>query len=127
MPRRCSRCAPITCCPTARPLAGRFMRTLIAPAFLLRGRTPRAGVLLSWGLQEAAMGTWGQQPFECDGACDWAGTLLTQKDKGAFILQTLVSPPDGDCEAVLAAAEVVAALMGRPCPEIASPDAYTET
>jgi hypothetical protein len=72
------------------------------------------------------MGAWGPQPFECDEACDLAHDLLKQKDKEAFLIQSLAWPPEGNGSETLAAAEIVAALLGRPCPQVAAAGAYTQ-
>lgn len=66
------------------------------------------------------MGTWGTRNFENDGAQDWIFEVMDNKD-GGMIADTLqfTLNKDGfldasECEDALAAAEVVAALFGKP-------------
>lgn len=63
------------------------------------------------------MGTWGPGPFENDSALDWAGSLTEGNDLEplSIAIQGLL---DGEADVedeAIAAAEVLAALAGRPC------------
>ena len=66
------------------------------------------------------MGTWGHDAFGNDDALDWLGELLEAADLGPVedslavtaSAQTYLDAPD--CSEALAAAEVVAALRGKP-------------
>lgn len=66
------------------------------------------------------MGTWGHGPFENDDALDWVNELA---DGGAELVADTLAVPDDpesldldapDGQVILAAAEVVAAALGRP-------------
>ena len=68
------------------------------------------------------MGAWGVLPFENDNASDWvwgleeaAGTSIL-----ADTLETVSTQEEivDECEEAIAAAEVVAALRGKPLPEL---------
>ena len=66
------------------------------------------------------MGTWGTRNFENDGSQDWVFEMMENKD-GGMVADTLqfTLNKDGvldnsECEDALAAAEVVAALTGKP-------------
>lgn len=65
------------------------------------------------------MGTWGSGPFDNDDAADWAWTLTADVDEtvvaAALSSRVEASPSDA---VVVAAAEVVAAAIGRPHPEL---------
>jgi hypothetical protein len=65
------------------------------------------------------MGTWGSGPFDNDDAADWAWQLTPEADEGvvAAALTPGAERAPGDA-AVIAAAEVVAAGVGRPHPEL---------
>lgn len=83
------------------------------------------------------MGAWGTAPFENDTALDWFGAFVDAPDRKRFLrkssketvvvsaLSAAANPEDGlgiynDIgQEGIAAAEVVAALAGRPGPEIA--------
>ena len=66
------------------------------------------------------MGTWGTGTFENDGASDWVYDLEETKAPVQFLSDTLKAGlndeylESGDAENALAAAEVVAALLGHP-------------
>ncbi len=66
------------------------------------------------------MGAWGHEPFANDSALDWAGELSSAEDSSAILdaLQVVVKNDDSievdERSAALAAAEVVAALKGKP-------------
>jgi hypothetical protein len=66
------------------------------------------------------MGTWGTRNFENDGSQDWIFEMMDNKDGGMvadtlqFTLNKEGVPDASECEDALAAAEVVAALAGRP-------------
>lgn len=71
------------------------------------------------------MGTWDTGPFENDNAMDWVGNLTESKDMSAIesALDAVNECEDEfieapDCETALAAAEVVAALLGKACDTI---------
>ena len=67
------------------------------------------------------MGAWSHEPFGNDDAGDWVSELTESEDLGA-IERALDAVTDSaeeyleapDCSAALAAAEVVAALLGKP-------------
>ncbi|MFB6454351.1 DUF4259 domain-containing protein [Chitinophaga sp. Hz27] len=65
------------------------------------------------------MGAWGTRNFENDGSQDWVFDLIENKDGGlvtdtlARILNNHEKLEVSDCEEGLAAAETVAALVGR--------------
>ncbi len=70
------------------------------------------------------MGAWGPGNFENDHALDWLSNFLGGEDEGPIYeaLDVAVDQPDFDLdtsssEAALAAAEVVAAMIGKPSPE----------
>lgn len=71
------------------------------------------------------MGAWGHGPFENDDAGDWIGELEDANDFWAFVRSTLDSIASAgdeyleapDCSMTVAAAEVVAASLGRPVDE----------
>ncbi|MBV8252222.1 MAG: DUF4259 domain-containing protein [Chitinophaga sp.] len=66
------------------------------------------------------MGAWGTRNFENDGSQDWVFDLIESKDGGlvtdtlARIINNHEKLEVSDCEEALAAAETVAALVGRP-------------
>ena len=65
------------------------------------------------------MGAWGYRTFEDDTACDWLGAFLRRPALGAIesALDAALEPgfiDDHAAHGALAAAEVVAALNGRP-------------
>jgi hypothetical protein len=66
------------------------------------------------------MGTWGTGTFENDGASDWVYDLEEAKAPASFLAETLKSGlneeylESTDASNALAAAEVVAALLGHP-------------
>ncbi|NIG55268.1 DUF4259 domain-containing protein [Chitinophaga sp. Cy-1792] len=66
------------------------------------------------------MGAWGTRNFENDGSQDWVFDLIENKDGGlvtdtlARIINNHEKLEVSDCEEGLAAAETVAALVGRP-------------
>jgi len=70
------------------------------------------------------MGAWGILPFENDNALDWVWQLEEAQDTSVLIdALTAVTSADPDelvedGEEALAAAEVVAALRGKPLPEL---------
>lgn len=74
------------------------------------------------------MGAWGVLPFENDNALDWVWNLEEVGDTSVLTdaLEAAVSTAelDEDCEEAVAAAEVVAALRGKPLAEL--PDEVTE-
>jgi hypothetical protein len=65
------------------------------------------------------MGAWGSGSFENDDALDWLDELLRSKVKLRTPLERIVRAPKGRyleapaCSEAIAAAEVVAALLGR--------------
>lgn len=66
------------------------------------------------------MGAWGTRNFENDGSQDWIFDLMDNKD-GGMVTDTLARVINNhepleisDCEEALAAAELVAALVGKP-------------
>lgn len=66
------------------------------------------------------MGTWGSGPFDNDDAADWAWRLTPDADE-AVVRATLAPAPGQRLpseEVVVAAAEVVAAGIGQPHPEL---------
>ena len=68
------------------------------------------------------MGAWGVLPFENDNALDWVWELDDAEDN-SLLEETLESVAEQEeifeqCEEALAAAEVVAALLGKPLPEL---------
>jgi len=69
------------------------------------------------------MGCWGIGSFENDGAMDWVGELERTQDLAA-VARVLCTPRNGEYvevdegSASLAAAEVVAALLGKPSSEL---------
>ena len=67
----------------------------------------------------AAMGAWGVESFENDDAQDWIGELEAQGLDAVRLALAKVTDDDGhrdagDCCRALAAAEILAALAGRP-------------
>jgi hypothetical protein len=69
------------------------------------------------------MGAWGSGPFENDDAMDWTYALTDHADLGvvaaAFSDVTGDDAPEApEASAAIAAAEVVAAGLGRPCPDL---------
>lgn len=70
------------------------------------------------------MGAWGTGPFENDDAADWLAELADSDDleaiEEAFDAQEIddsyLEAPEGSC--IVAAAEIVAALLGRPNPAL---------
>lgn len=69
------------------------------------------------------MGAWGSGPFDNDDAADWAYQLTEDADEGvvAAALAAVIGGPSPDAPAAscaIAAAEVVAAGLGRPYPEL---------
>ena len=68
------------------------------------------------------MGAWGVMAFENDNALDWVGELEDAESTSVLrdALNAVASADDiiEDCEEALAAAEVVAALLGRPLEEL---------
>nr|WP_295869815.1 DUF4259 domain-containing protein [uncultured Chitinophaga sp.] len=66
------------------------------------------------------MGAWGTRNFENDGSQDWIFDVIDSKDGGlvtdtlARIINHTETLETADCEEGLAAAELVAALMGKP-------------
>lgn len=66
------------------------------------------------------MGAWGTRNFENDGSQDWVFDLIGSKDGGlvtdtlARIINNIETLEVTDCEEALAAAETVAALVGKP-------------
>jgi hypothetical protein len=74
------------------------------------------------------MGTWSGEPFGSDGACDWSYDLIAGRDLSALdeALDRVIEADDyvdgSDGEEAVAAAEVVAKLLGRGT----QTDAYTE-
>jgi len=74
------------------------------------------------------MGAWGVLPFENDNASDWVWSLEDAEDTSVLsdMLESIASQDEiiEDCEEAVAAAEVVAALLGKPLPDL--PDEVTE-
>jgi hypothetical protein len=75
------------------------------------------------------MGAWGVESFENDDALDWLANL-EQADDEQFLVETLTAAIEeagylevGVASNAIAAAEVVAALAGRPAPNL--PEAAT--
>jgi len=74
------------------------------------------------------MGTWSGEPFGNDGACDWSYDLIERRDLSALdeAFDRVIEADDyvdgADGEEAVAAAEVVAKLLGRGT----QTDAYTE-
>jgi hypothetical protein len=73
--------------------------------------------------EATAMGAWESGPFENDDAMDWTFALTDDADLGvvAAAFSNLASedaPEAPECSAAMAAAEVVAAGLGRPNPEL---------
>ena len=67
------------------------------------------------------MGTWSISPFKNDNALDWVWSLEGVTDTSVLsdALDAVASDDfDEGCEEAVAAAEVVAALRGRPLPEL---------
>jgi hypothetical protein len=71
------------------------------------------------------MGTWGAGPFDNDDASDWTYELAPDGDVGVVqhALQAVGGDGDADpdaatCQSAIAAAEVVAAGLGRPVASI---------
>jgi hypothetical protein len=65
------------------------------------------------------LGTWGSGPFDNDDAADWVWTLTADADERAVALALTPGIEDSPDDAVVvAAAEVVAAGIGRPHPEL---------
>lgn len=70
------------------------------------------------------MGTWGHGTFENDGASDWVYELEKARDLSVIeaALDAVIGAADflesSDCCNALAAAEVVAALRGKPSAEL---------
>ncbi|MBS2037156.1 DUF4259 domain-containing protein [bacterium] len=70
------------------------------------------------------MGTWGTGAFDNDGALDWVYDLEEAKEPVRFLGEALQAGlneeylESTEAESALAAAEVVAALMGRPAAEL---------
>ncbi len=66
------------------------------------------------------MGAWGAGGFENDAALDFAGTIETVDDiRSAFSIETPEMPIDADkASEIVAAAECVAAMMGRPADDM---------
>lgn len=77
------------------------------------------------------MGAWSVSPFDNDSALDWVWSLEGAEDTSVLsdALDAVTSADfDEECEEAVAAAEVVAALRGKPLPEL--PDevvAYVKT
>jgi hypothetical protein len=73
--------------------------------------------------QESTMGCWGVGTFENDDASDWIWTL-EESDGLAVVERALAAPSSGACvetpeaREALAAAEVVAALLGHPASDL---------
>jgi hypothetical protein len=69
------------------------------------------------------MGTWGSGPFDNDDAGDWTYQLTPDADQGVVEGALTAAVADGDpdtttSQAAIAAAEVVAAGLGRPHPSL---------
>jgi hypothetical protein len=69
--------------------------------------------------EETTLGTWGAGPFDNDDASDWTYELAPDGDVGVVddALRAAVTdgqPDASTCQAAIAAAEVVAAGLGRP-------------
>jgi hypothetical protein len=67
------------------------------------------------------MGTWSASPFKNDGALDWVWSLEGVEDTSVLseALDAVAADDfDEGCEEAVAAAEVVAALRGKPLPEL---------
>ena len=64
------------------------------------------------------MGTWGSGPFDNDDAADWAWTLTADADERVVALALAPDLEDSPDPVVIAAAEVVAAAIDRPHPEL---------
>jgi hypothetical protein len=72
------------------------------------------------------MGSWGPNTFGNDTALDWLGHLIESTGDGMVVsaLSAVTDAPEGayliapQCERALAAAEVVAAVLDRPCPDL---------
>ena len=67
------------------------------------------------------MGAWSISPFKNDNALDWVWSLAGVTDTSVLsdALDAVASDDfDEGCEEAVAAAEVVAALRGRPLPEL---------
>jgi hypothetical protein len=67
------------------------------------------------------MGAWGHEVFENDDALDWVAELEESEDASALVTAFDAIPDDADeyveapeASAALAAAEVVAAMLGKP-------------
>lgn len=66
------------------------------------------------------MGAWGTRNFENDGSQDWIFDVIDSKDGGlvtdtlARVINHTEALETADCEEGLAAAELVAALVGKP-------------
>lgn len=82
------------------------------------------------------MGAWGEGLFESDAALDWVMDLMEMPDgsdddgKDAMIVSALLMAADEDdgfdsdsATYGLCAAEIVAAMLGKPGPELAKPQA----
>jgi len=74
------------------------------------------------------MGAWGVLPFENDNASDWVWNLEEAEDTSVLseALEAVTSQDEiiEECEEGIAAAEVVAALLGKPLAEL--PDEVTD-
>jgi hypothetical protein len=69
------------------------------------------------------MGTWAPGPFDNDQALDWIADLVKSPDLSLILAALSIDPNDGALDIVagvdvLIAAEVVAALTGRPSDEL---------
>lgn len=73
------------------------------------------------------MGAWGHEPFGNDDAADWLCELLESDDHSVIETALDAVATDADeyreapeCSSAIAAAEIVAAMLGRPSPSLPS-------
>lgn len=69
------------------------------------------------------MGAWGSGSFENDGALDWIGDLVESRGPAPIIraLEAILSkdcPESPECEEAIAACELLAAMLGKPSPDL---------
>jgi hypothetical protein len=92
----------------------------------LRRSPSRRRLLLSlvalWAAPAARAGAWSHQSFGNDGALDWVIDFVKTPTE-AFVRETLSLVPGqmvdaAKGESIIAAAEVVAASLGRPAPDL---------
>lgn len=95
---------------------GQLAAAPVASAWVEQAAPHHAGLPLTRG---SDVGVWGPGSFENDGALDWLGILTegTRLDPVADAFATVEAAEYAeapDAEAAVAAAEIVAALLGRP-------------